>query len=76
MIKRKDPCLPFKVIPQTDERFISITYGQLGLLDSMNFIKISPDTVVKPLDLDEFVQSKTVLREEWEIFLCKTGSSL
>ena len=53
---RKDPKVNLEVIPQTDERFSSITYGRIRSIDSMNFMKMSLGTIVKAKGLGDFVK--------------------
>ena len=55
-IKWKHLNVPFKIIQQTVERYISIFFSQLGITDSMNFMELELDTIVKALDLGDFAR--------------------
>ena len=68
VIYRKYPNVKFKVIPQNDKWFISITYGRLGFFDSLNFMKKNHDAIVKPMNLDDPNNTKKLLGEKWEFF--------
>ena len=50
----------FKVILQADERFISITNGPLEIIESMKLMKISLDTKVKAMNLDDYIFKKNI----------------
>ena len=58
LFNRKDSSVPLETIPNTDERFISITYGRLRITDSMKFMKMNIDTIVKALSLGDFIHNK------------------
>ena len=64
---RKCLSVPFKFILQTDESFISITYGRQRVFDSTTFLKMSLDTTTKTLDLVDFVQTKKVFVKQKEL---------
>ena len=67
-MKLKDPSVPYKVFPKTDERCTSNNYMQLGLFDSLIFKIISVDTIVIPLGEDklspqiDFIHTKKFLQ--------------
>ena len=54
VICRKDPSENFQVNSQTDERFTSISFGRLSFIDSMQFMKMSIDAVLRAHNLDDF----------------------
>ena len=73
----KDPCVPFDTIPKTVEWFTSTTYGRLRIINSMNLMIKSLDTVVKALGKDEkfklenFIHTKKVMVDGRKIFTKK-----
>ena len=67
LINRKYPRVYFKDIPQTDERLVSFTYGRLKIFESMKFMKLSLDTIVKAIHLDDFVHVKKSFGVKWEL---------
>ena len=68
---QKDPSLPFKVIPQTAERLLSITCDRSGATNSVNFMKVSLDTIVEALGenrlspQNKFFSTKNVFQINW-----------
>ena len=76
LINRKAPKVNFKVIPQTDEKLISITSGRLGIIDPINFMKMSLDKLGKAMDLDDFIHTRKISGDKWEVFTRKTSLSL
>ena len=46
-----------KFTPQTDGRLIPIAYGRLAMIDSTNFMELSPNTIVKAMNLDDSVHN-------------------
>ena len=66
ILNRKDPSVPFKIIAQTNESFLSITHVRSRNMDPMNFRKMKLDTIVNALGNDEIriqknFQAKTVI---------------
>ena len=55
--KGKHPSVPFKVVPQIDERYIPSTDSPLRFTDSMNFMRMSFGTIVEALDLRDLIQT-------------------
>ena len=53
LINREEPFVPFNFSLKTDGRVISITSGRSGLIDSLTFINMSVDTIVKAVGKNE-----------------------
>ena len=58
LITQKNCNVNIKVIPQIEKGLLSLTYGRLGIIDSMSFMKMCLDRKIKVLDLDDFLQTK------------------
>ena len=50
------------------KRIMSIPYGRLKITESINLMKTSLDTIVKAMNLDDFIHTKKVFREWWDFF--------
>ena len=66
---RRNPSVIFKDISQPCERYISITYGYIRIVDSMNFMELSLVTLVEALELGGFVYTKEVFGDKCELFI-------
>ena len=60
--KKKDKA-KFKIIPKTNEEYISVTYGCIMFIDSYRFLSSSLDSVVKTLVDNSNKTSKNLQKE-------------
>ena len=56
----------FKIIPKTNEEYISNKYGCIRFIDSYRFLSESLDKLVKILDEDDFKILKKEFPEKWQ----------
>ena len=75
MKNRKDSDIPFNVIPQIDEKFITNTFGRLRNNDGRFFTKMCLAKKFEAMGLYDFIQSKKVFGDNWEIFTGKLANS-
>ena len=54
LIDRKPDHIKLSVIPQTNEKYVSVNYGVLRFVDSYRFLQESLDNLVKTLKEDDF----------------------
>ena len=55
-----------KIIPKTNEEYISVTYGCIRFIDSYRFLSESLDKLVKNLDEDDFKFLKKEFPDKWQ----------
>ena len=60
LINRKYPIENFKVVLQTDERLNSSICGRIKIIGFMIFMKMCLDTIVKAIDLDNFIHTRKI----------------
>ena len=63
IIDLKKNKIKFKILPKTNEEYISVTYGCIRFIDSYRFLSYSLDKIVKKLDEDDF----EILKKEFPI---------
>ena len=61
----KNDEVKFKIIPKTNEEFISVTYGCIKFIDSYRFLCSSLVKLVKILDSNAFVTWKKEFPDKW-----------
>ena len=66
LIILKNDKVKLKIIPKTNEEYISATYGGIRFFDSNTFLSESLDNYVKNLDSDDFFISKKVFPHKWK----------
>ena len=72
--RRKDSIIPFKVIPDTDGRYMPITFDRVKNFISVSFEKISLEIFhnafgkIKETLEKIFVQDKIVVGDKWDLF--------
>ena len=49
LVDRKNDKVEFEIIPNTNEEYISVTYGRIRFIDSYRFLSSSLDSLVKTL---------------------------
>ena len=54
LVDSKNEKVKFDIIPNTNEEFISVTYGCIRFIDSCRFLSESLDRLVKTLDEDDY----------------------
>ena len=60
LVDLKNDKVKFKVIPETNKKYISVTYGCIRFIDSYRCLSEGLDNLVKLLDVDDF----KILKEE------------
>ena len=58
LVDLKKDKVNFKIIPKTNEEYISVTYSCIRFIDSNRFLSESLDKLVKKLDVDDFKSLK------------------
>ena len=53
LVDLKNDKVKFKIIPKTNEEYISLTYGCIRFIDSYRFLSESLDDSVKNLHVDD-----------------------
>ena len=66
LVDLKKDKVKFKIIPKTNEEYISVKYGCIIFIDSYRFLSESLDKLVKNLDEDEFKILKTEFPDKWQ----------
>ena len=54
LVDLKKDKVKFKIIPKTNEEYITVKYGCIRFIDSYRFLSESLDKLVKNLDVDDF----------------------
>ena len=54
LVELKRDKVKVKILPKTNEEYISVTYGCIRFIDSCRFFSKSLDELVKYLDEDDF----------------------
>ena len=49
LVNKKKDKVDFKIIPKTNEEYISVTYGYIRFIDSYRFLSSGLDSLVKTL---------------------------
>ena len=63
LVDEKSDAVEFKVIPKTNEEYISVKYGCIRFIDSYRFLSSSLDSLVKTL-VDDNNKTLKILKEE------------
>ena len=66
IVDLKKDKVKFKIIPKTNEEYISVSYGCIVFIDSYRFLSESLDKLVKKLDEDDFVILKKAFPDKWQ----------
>ena len=65
MVHLKKDKVKLKIIPKTDDKYISVTYGCIKFIDSYRFLSESLDKLVKNLAEDDFKNLKKEFPDKW-----------
>ena len=55
-----------KIIPKTNEKYISVTYGCIRFIESYRFLSESLDNFVKSLEEEDFKILKKEFPDKWQ----------
>ena len=66
LVDLKKSKVKFKIIPKSNEEYISVSYGCIRFNDNYRFLSSSLDKLVKNLDLDDFVILKKEFPDKWQ----------
>ena len=66
LIDLKKDKVKFKIVPKTNEEYISVKYSCIRFFDSYRFLSDSLDTLVKSLDEDDFKFLKKEFPDKWQ----------
>ena len=66
LVHLKKDEVKFKIIPKTNEEYISISYGCIRFIDSYRFLSESLNKLVKNLDQDDFKNLKKEFPDKWQ----------
>ena len=66
LIAKMNEKLKFDIIPKTNKKFISVTYGCIRFIDSYRLLSSSLDLLVKLLVIDDFEILKKLISDIWE----------
>ena len=66
LIDLKKDKVKFKIIPKTNEEYITVKYGCIRFIDSYRFLSESLDKLVKNLDEDDFKILKKEFPDKWQ----------
>ena len=66
LVDLKKDKVKFKIIPKTNEEYISISYGCIRFIDSYRFLSESLGKLVKNLDEDDFKILKIKFPDNWQ----------
>ena len=66
LVDLKKDKVKFKIIPKTNEEYISVKYGCIRFIDSYRFLSESLDKLVKNLDEDDFKILKKEFPDKWQ----------
>ena len=62
----KNGKVKFKIIPKTNEEYISVTYACIRFINSCRFLSESLDKLDKNLDVDDFKILKKEFPDKWQ----------
>ena len=62
----KNDKVKFKIIPETNEEYVPVTYDCISFLDIYRFLSSSLDKLVKNLDEDDFKILKKGFPDKWQ----------
>ena len=66
LVDKKNDKVNFDIIPKTNEKYISVTYGCIRFIDSYRFLSSGLDSLVKNLNVDDFKILKKEFPDEWQ----------
>ena len=66
LVDLKKDKVKFKIIPKTNEEYITVKYGCIRFIDSYRFLSESLDKLVKNLDEDDFKILKKKFPDKWQ----------
>ena len=66
LVDLKKEKVKFKIIPKTNEEYISVRHGCIRFIDSYRFLSESLDKLVKNLDEDDFKILKKEFPDKWQ----------
>ena len=66
LVDLKKDKVKFKIIPKTNEEYISVKYGCIRFIDSYRFLSESLDKLVKNLDEGDFKILKKEFPDKWQ----------
>ena len=66
MVDLKKDKVKFKIIPKTNEEYITVKYGCIRFIDSYRFLSESLDKLVKNLDENDFKILKKEFPDKWQ----------
>ena len=66
LVDLKEDKVKFKIIPKTNEEYISVKYGFIRFIDSYRFLSESLDKLVKNLDEDDCKILKKEFPDKWQ----------
>ena len=66
LVDLKTDKVKFKIIPKTNEEYISVNYGCIRFIDSYRFLSESLEKLVKNLDEDDFKILKKEFPDKWQ----------
>ena len=66
LVDLKKEKVKFKIIPKTNEEYISVKYGCIRFIDSYRFLSESLDKLVKNLDENDFKILKKEFPDKWQ----------
>ena len=65
LVDKKNDMVKFDIIPKTNEKYTSVTYGCIRFRDSYRFLSSGLDSLVKNLDEDDFKILKKEFPDKW-----------
>ena len=66
LVDLKKDKVKFKIIPKTNEEYISVKYGCIRFIDSYRFLSEKLEKIVKNLDEDDFKILKKEFPDKWQ----------
>ena len=66
LVDLKNDKIKFKIIPKTNEEYISVTHSCIRFIDSYRFLSENLDNLVKNLDEDVFKILKKDFPDKWQ----------
>ena len=66
LVDLKKDKVKFKIIPKTNEEYITVKYGCIRFIDSYRFLSDSLDKLVRNLDEDDFKILKREFPDKWQ----------
>ena len=68
---KKNDKVQFKIIPETNEEYTSVTYGCKRFIDNYRFLSSCPGELVKTSDIDNFIILKKEFPDKWNYWTWK-----